>query len=98
MVSVSLEGMLDIAQRLLELGKVAMGKHVGITIVVHTRRLRPGAIQCAMATTLSNRTMTRVLFAELLARSVMADGGDAENVGELVANDLAAFDAREKSS
>jgi hypothetical protein len=94
----SLERMLDIAHKLLDLGKFALGRHVGFTIVVHTRRLQPGAIKCALATTLPNRTMVRVLFAELLARSAMADGVDAEDVSELVAGDLAAFDAREKSS
>jgi hypothetical protein len=49
----------------------------GVTVIVHDADLRPGAIRVAVASTLGSRAEQRAVFAEALARSVLADAGPA---------------------
>lgn len=69
----------------------------GVTIVVHTAELRPGKIQIAVSTTLATRAQQRLLLAEALAQSLIADGVDRDNVAEAAARELAEFEGYDLS-
>ena len=70
---------------------------IGVTLLVHDAELEPGSIEIASLTTLPDRAAQRVVMAEALFRSLMADGVDPGQVARHVSSDLAAFEAKRKA-
>lgn len=59
----------------------------GLTVIVHDAEPSPGTWTHAVHSTLPNSAQTRALLAEVLADSVIAEGGTLENAAELVSAD-----------
>lgn len=83
----SLLDALKLANKLKRIALASVPRKFGVTIIVHAAEPSETWCEVAVVTTLPSRAHQRALLAEVIAQSVLADGGDLEDVGEVAVRD-----------
>ncbi len=90
--------MMKLANKLKRVALASEMRHFGVTIIVHAAEPSTSACEVAVATTLPSRAHQRALLAEVLAQSVLANGGELEDVGAIAVSDHATRMGGERES
>jgi len=79
--------MMKLANKLKRIALAGDMRRFGVTIIVHAAEPSETAWEVAVATTLPSRAHQRALLAEVIAQSVLADGGDLGDVDDVAVSD-----------